>query len=103
MTESDQGLTEAVSVEADHLDEEGATDREESTPGEQSELDLGVVATGHAGVDAALTSLDGLGERPVADHPAVFEQVHRALDEAMTSLEDDGDSASHTADRSTER
>jgi len=39
-------------------------------------------ATGSTGVDAvdeALTSLDNLGDRPVEEHPAVFESVHEAL------------------------
>lgn len=62
-----------------------------SPPGEQSELDLGVVATGNAGVDAALAALDGLHDRPIAEHPDVFEQVHRGLRDAMTSVDDDLD------------
>lgn len=39
-------------------------------------------ATGSTGVDAvdeALTSLDSLGDRPVEEHPVVFESVHEAL------------------------
>jgi hypothetical protein len=50
----------------------------------QSELDLGVVSTGSADVDRALRPLDGLAERPVADHTEVFEQVLGDLAETMT-------------------
>ena len=58
-------------------------------PGEQSELDLSVVATGHAGVDAALTGLEGLGQRPINDHPDIFEAVHGGLAEAMSEFAED--------------
>jgi hypothetical protein len=34
-------------------------------------------------VDAALTALDGLADRPLAEHVAVFEQVHAALGRAL--------------------
>ena len=34
-------------------------------------------------VDAALAALDGLDERPLAEHVAVFEQVHVALGAAL--------------------
>ena len=35
-------------------------------------------------VDAALTALEGLADRPLAEHVAVFEQVHDALGRALT-------------------
>ena len=35
--------------------------------------------TGDASVDAALTALDGLDERPVREHVAVFDAVQGAL------------------------
>jgi hypothetical protein len=87
MTESEQVPT-TVDSQGAHEVEPASGD---STPGEQSELDLGVVATGHAGVDSALAALDGLHDRPIAEHPDVFEQVHRGLLDAMTSVDDDTD------------
>lgn len=54
-------------------------------PTAQSELDLGVVSTGSAEVDAALRPLEGLGERAVPDHPDVFESVLAELTETMTT------------------
>jgi len=61
--------------------------------GEQSEFDLGVVATGNTAVDAALAPLDGLGERPVVDHPDIYEQVHQELTQAMSEFAEDVDSS----------
>ena len=40
--------------------------------------------TGDAAVDAALTVLEGLEERPLAEHVAVFETVQAALAERLT-------------------
>jgi hypothetical protein len=34
-------------------------------------------------VEAALAALDGLANRPLAEHVAVFEQVHAALGHAL--------------------
>lgn len=39
--------------------------------------------TGHAVVDEVLTALDGLEDRPVAEHVAVFESGHDRLREAL--------------------
>lgn len=50
---------------------------------EQSELDLGVISTGAPDIDRALAPLEGLGERPVSDHPAVYEQVLGELSATM--------------------
>ena len=36
-----------------------------------------------AAVDAAVAALDGLADRPLAEHVAVFEQVHAALGHAL--------------------
>ena len=47
-------------------------------------------------VDAALTALDGLADRPLAEHVAVFEQVHDALGRALA----DGSLADGAAGRS---
>lgn len=59
-------------------------------PAAQSELDLGVVPTGSAEVDAALRPLDQLAERAVAEHAAVYEQVLDALATTMTSPAETG-------------
>jgi hypothetical protein len=40
-------------------------------------------ATGQPEVDAVLASLDGLADRPVAEHVAVFEQAHERLRRAL--------------------
>lgn len=50
----------------------------------QSELDLGMVSTGSIDVDRALRPLDGLAERPVAEHAEIFDQVLGELAETMT-------------------
>ncbi|WP_214407510.1 hypothetical protein [Pseudonocardia lacus] len=36
-------------------------------------------------VERAMTALDGLADRPLAEHVAVFERVHAALGEALAS------------------
>jgi hypothetical protein len=43
--------------------------------------------TGEPRVDAALTLLDRLGELPVTDHAAVFEQVHAELTAVLGQLD----------------
>lgn len=54
--------------------------------GRQPELDLGLVPTGDPRVDAALAPLDRLAGHPVDEHPAVYEQVHQRLQEALTDI-----------------
>ena len=44
-------------------------------------------ATGESRVDAALAGLGQLAGLPVAEHPAVFEQVHRQLREVLGELD----------------
>jgi hypothetical protein len=44
-------------------------------------------ATGESRVDAALAGLSQLAGMPVAEHPAVFEQVHRQLREVLGELD----------------
>ena len=44
-------------------------------------------ATGEARVDEALARLDELPGLPVTEHPAVFEQVHRRLQEVLGELD----------------
>ena len=39
--------------------------------------------TGVPAVDGVLSSLDGLADRPVAEHVAVFEQAHERLRRAL--------------------
>jgi hypothetical protein len=36
-------------------------------------------------VDAALAGLDGLDDRPLAEHVAVFERIHSALGDALAA------------------
>jgi hypothetical protein len=39
-------------------------------------------------VDTALGLLDGLDELPVGDHVEVFDAVHRALQDALATLDE---------------
>jgi hypothetical protein len=39
--------------------------------------------TAEEAVDVALAALDGLADRPLAEHVAVFEQMHAALGGAL--------------------
>jgi hypothetical protein len=48
----------------------------------------GPQSTGVAEVDAVLASLDGLADRPVAEHVAVFEQAHERLRRALDAPAD---------------
>ena len=41
--------------------------------------DVEVPSTGDPAVDAALTTLEGLDDRPVREHVKMFEAVHGAL------------------------
>lgn len=50
-------------------------------PGEQR------AATGEPRVDAALARLDELAGRPVTEHRAIFEDVHRRLREVLGELD----------------
>jgi hypothetical protein len=45
--------------------------------------------TGHPGVDAVLSSLAALEDRPVAEHVAVFESAHARLRDALAQAADD--------------
>ncbi|WP_250445755.1 hypothetical protein [Actinotalea sp. C106] len=40
-------------------------------------------ATGDQAVDAALSTLEGLGDRPVREHVALFDAVHGALSDRL--------------------
>ena len=54
----------------------------------QSELDMGVVPTGDPRVDAAVAELESLPDRPVEEHPAVYEGVHQQLQAALADVPD---------------
>jgi hypothetical protein len=43
--------------------------------------------TGEPRVDAALARLDELGRRPVTEHRAIFEDVHRRLSDVLGELD----------------
>jgi hypothetical protein len=55
--------------------------RESGEPGEQRS------ATGEPRVDAALARLDELAGRPVTEHRAIFEDVHRRLKDVLGELD----------------
>jgi hypothetical protein len=44
-------------------------------------------ATGDSRVDEAVSQLEDLAVLPVAEHPAIFERVHRQLTEALDDLD----------------
>ncbi|MCO6007959.1 hypothetical protein NE236_23550 [Actinoallomurus purpureus] len=44
--------------------------------------------TGDERVDAALARLTELEQAPLTEHPAVFADVHRRLQEALTGLDE---------------
>jgi hypothetical protein len=44
-------------------------------------------ATGEPRVDVALARLDELAERPVTEHRAIFEDVHRRLKDVLGELD----------------
>lgn len=46
--------------------------------------ETGAEQTGVPAVDEALSALEGLEERPVDEHPAVYESVHGALRAVLT-------------------
>ena len=41
-----------------------------------------------ARVDAALAHLDGLDDRPVGEHVAAYDAVHRGLQDALATLDE---------------
>jgi hypothetical protein len=53
----------------------------------------GSQATGDARVDSAVARLSELADLPVAEHVAVFEDIHRRLQEALVTIDDDTSSA----------
>jgi hypothetical protein len=49
--------------------------------------------TGHPEVDRVVASLDGLDERPVSEHVAVFEAAHDTLRNALADAGNDASGA----------
>jgi hypothetical protein len=47
-------------------------------------------------VERALGELDGLGERPLAEHVGVFERIHTALQDALAAGSGAGEAAGRT-------
>jgi len=41
-----------------------------------------------AAVDTALARLEELAERPVAEHVAVYDEVHRLLQDSLSALDE---------------
>jgi hypothetical protein len=39
-------------------------------------------------VDAALAPLDSLADRPLAEHPDVYQSIHRTLQDALAEIND---------------
>jgi hypothetical protein len=56
-------------------------------PGKSGELDGQRPATGEPRVDAVLARLDELAGRPVTEHRAIFEDVHRRLRDVLGELD----------------
>jgi hypothetical protein len=78
--------TEELGIEPN---EPGGPDQpgEPEEPGRSGELDGQRPATGEPRVDAALTRLDELAGRPVTEHRAIFEDVHRRLRDVLGELD----------------
>ena len=55
--------------------------------------DQDVAPTGHDGVDRVVASLDGLDERPMSEHVAVFEAAHDTLRSALADAGNDSSGA----------
>ena len=63
----------------------------EHTP--DAHVDPAPDGTGHPEVDRVLASLDGLDERPVSEHVAVFEAAHDTLRNALADAGNDSSGA----------
>ena len=68
----------------DLVDAPASGDLTDGTAGEIDEF----ARTGDDAVDAALAQLEGLDDRPVRDHVAVFEAVHGALADRLAESRD---------------
>jgi hypothetical protein len=78
-----QSAEQAEWAEPGELDDAGELDE----PGEPGEPDGQRPATGEPRVDAALARLDELAGRPVTEHRAIFEDVHRRLRDVLGELD----------------
>lgn len=102
MTEEQQN----ESGDEDVVDAHDDAPAEETAPGEEAaadpvdevdEVDVSdpadevgeTVGTGHPAVDEVLRSLDALGEAPVDEHVAVFEQAHEQLRRTLQGAGDE--------------
>ena len=84
-------MTEAPDVYPEFPDDDAAESDDQGVEGRaRGEADTEQVRTGDERVDAVLASLDGLDDRPVSEHGAVFEQAHEQL---RAALEPDRESA----------
>jgi hypothetical protein len=80
-TEPGGEFPEAEEAFADHAGEFSEHGEAFPEPGEQR------AATGEPRVEAALARLDELAGRPVTEHRAIFEDVHRRLREVLGELD----------------
>jgi hypothetical protein len=86
------GAIGAEAAGAEAAGDEAAGDEavsDDQTGAAAEEFEPARPATGEPRVDAALTLLDRLGELPVTEHAAVFEQVHAELTAVLGQLDPD--------------
>jgi hypothetical protein len=84
-------MTEAPDVYPEFPDDDAVESDDQGVEGRvRGEAEAEQVRTGDARVDGVLASLDGLDDRPVSEHAAVFEQAHEQL---RAALEPDRESA----------
>ena len=84
-------MTEAPDVYPEFPDDDALESDDQGVEGRvRGDADAEQVRTGDERVDAVLASLDGLDDRPVREHAAVFEQAHEQL---RAALEPDRESA----------
>ena len=84
-------MTEAPDVYPEFPDDDAVESDDQGVEGRlRGEAEAEQVRTGDTRVDAVLASLDGLDDRPVSEHAAVFEQAHEQL---RAALEPDRESA----------
>ena len=90
-------MTEELSAEEtpdpaeDHREDqaEEPADEPAEEPAEEAAGTTEAVTTGHPAVDEVLRSLDALGDAPVDEHVAVFEQAHEQLRRTLQGAGDD--------------
>lgn len=70
---------------------DAAAPTDAASPADTAEPDFEVPAppeTGDDRVDATLTELAGIAGRPPAEHVAVYEEVHRRLQDTLADLDE---------------